>query len=187
MRASWQDRKRKSREKSQKTTLLQAHLNHAMILPRRLGCSRRIAQLAFLEHDGIGIAQARSALRALAQHRVARLCIARAMPRCSAQVAFTDGIADTDVHLWRILLRTARRRIVNATAYQKQGQFSIFPCRLFVGGAHDREQLAIGEAAPQPFERSEAEHREPRLGPQQHQQPHNHNHAHQLDPVQLAE
>ena len=38
------------------------------------------------EHDRIRIAQARSTLRTLAEHGVARLCIARAVPRCTAQL-----------------------------------------------------------------------------------------------------
>ena len=50
----------------------------------------------------VGFLEALAALRSLAEFRVKRLGIAGQDLRGIAQLGFADGIADADIHRWRV-------------------------------------------------------------------------------------
>ena len=65
-----------------------------------------------------GIVEAGAAIRAFAQRGIASLGVTRYLPRDTAQIAFPNGVADADVHGWRVSLQVIRSREISAKGSQ---------------------------------------------------------------------
>lgn len=66
-------------------------------------------RLTLFKHYHVGIVEALAAIGPLAQRCITSLGISRRMPRNMPQFAFADGVADTDIHIGRLLLRVIRK------------------------------------------------------------------------------